>query len=256
MSNHLPVPTRGLKLGRFPESVQDSDLIVRRLDIKKPKAYNAEVVYETNDYQLVNNSIKEIEDFGVKIPNHTIISEKLDSSYENFLQIEWIDGISLDDSPYLDKFLNEPIFVNKVLITILNLSEYLKFKIRNKQGIINDIFELRQFVYGKSKTDSEDQIYLVDIDFHYAEYSEDSSGYHMICLYNLLKCITTLFNSASEDDIYLNMPIITNLFENINQIMSYYPNIDEAEGITKNKIIMFTNSINQLSSSVGLDQAA
>lgn len=162
-----PLRDFGNHADQIKELTSRPDLIIRAVPIRKDKMDEWKKLFLESEerFEELNSN------YNIKVPSRKfVIGEVINPSFTNkkdnyatfFTVTDKIIGSNLDDISYKPE---ERDMAKRKLDTFYsNLTRYFSDKYKNGGLFARDIARNEQYVYGRKKGDTEDHVYLVDID--------------------------------------------------------------------------------------------
>ncbi len=131
------------------------------------------------------------EKYNIRIPKTQFVIGKDEHGYPAlYTIIERVHGKNLDERTSGE---NDDVYIEELEELYINLLRYFEDKHSTNEDILND-FDNVQFVYGKRKNETENHIYLVDVDPTYGSHSSEYAYF----LFQMAKMITEAEKSLGE----------------------------------------------------------
>ncbi len=192
------------------QSGENKDYVIRALGGKR---YEVILDVETNE-QLIKRALEIKKDyadleaeFGIPTAPTTFAPSKSITGFPEIWAItEKVNGLNLEKmtAEEIDESKEKllPIFV----VHFENLLKYVETKFAQRKKFMADIFINEQYVYGKTKNDTEDKLYLVDAEPQYLEIDkmDDDRVWteHLTMVHNLLQIMEEFQARCQSDSIF------------------------------------------------------
>lgn len=186
-------------------------------DLQEAYRNNIEGKFEASELISIGKKLfKELKiNYEVGTPVRFFIGKNEDNKKVFYTRVDKIDGQDLNARESLDDI------ADKVQELYVDLSNYFIGKLRGEEFFLTDICNLSQYVYGKklSKTDCENQIYLVDADI----YMDNRAKSLLTVVYWLSRYL-----SAAEQKLRIRNSLARNNIENfIGEYEERFPKLDK-----------------------------
>lgn len=124
-------------------------------DIKK--------ISDTEKVKMFKKMFDELrESYNIKVPNiEFVIGNNEEGNPSVYIITEKIKGTKIEN--FCD-ISDKEGFIKELDELHYNLARYIHNKYKNEEYYLNDIFSIRQYMFGKKEGDKKDHIYLIDTD--------------------------------------------------------------------------------------------
>lgn len=189
-------PYAALNQGELFQSGANKDYIIKalagkRFEVMRDIETPSQVLEYATDLKRRYSELETV--FGIHPAPTTLVSGKSITGFPELYSItEKVDGLSLNKiTPQELKKLPEN-FISEIGAHFENLLRYLEEKFPARKRFMADIFINEQYVYGKTKNDPQEKLYLIDTEPQYLEIENIDEtelwSQHLTYLHNLL-CI-------------------------------------------------------------------
>ena len=102
--------------------------------------------------------------YNIKVPAEIILDKNIEDKDAVYIITDRVEGESIEKT--FGKIERSSDFLEKLEDLYISISKYYLDKLKNKEAHLADLNNMSQYVYGKKKGDTKNEIYLVDTDLY------------------------------------------------------------------------------------------
>lgn len=159
--------------------------------------YNLEVQDKNEAVFFITDNFNDLKTAGMSLPDPRIFSGSRNGIDRFQLVVDKIKGPNLQDL-FLNKTADPNLWNGLMDEFFSSLIRYIALRINSDKPYLCDLFNEKQFVYGRSKNDSSGKVYLVDLDLYFYKPQSRNDSNLKSTLESLLRFILRIENKVGK----------------------------------------------------------